>query len=251
MIKDFQVLPHYSGGTAFSWEIDSTVTAPQPWVFQVEESVTGQSDFKPLGPPVTALTAIEPKATTARRQQHRDTNFYFRVVAVDGNRRTHVSPVLGIHGTLTRREYLIAKEILRKEALQLSLGSGITVDLYRPAGRGEDCTACVDPVSGAVLDPDCTVCQGTQKVTGLVGPYSMLAAFTNTVRQKKIEGTGSTDDDRLYTVRCLCRPPLIRDDILQDTASDRKYKVSFIKTLVEIRRFPLIQEARVSEESRA
>lgn len=247
MITGFEVYPGFYSGFGFSWEVSCETKAPRPWSFRIEESQDGLGHFEPITPELINMFAYE-ENSDVRRRYNKDRNLFFRVRMRDAQGKTWYSATRTALGDLPLQEFLYAKEIMRKELLQMRNMAGVPIQVWRKIQEGVTCTNCLDPITGEPLDPNCPVCFGTRYLSGYHGPYETFGTFSVTKAHKKHANDGSgVDDDRLHTVRMIPRPHLVREDLLVDTTSDRRYVVSVIESVLELRRIPVVQTLSVNE----
>lgn len=247
MVEDFQVYPGFYAGFAYSWSVSCKNNDPRPWTFQVEESMTGFDQFHPISPPIENGFAYE-EDPAVRRRYNKDAKLYFRVRMQAANGKVYHSPTRTALGDLALQEFLYAKEIMRKELLQMRNMSGVPIHIWRKIQEGTPCTNCLDPITKEVLDPDCPVCLGTKYVSGYHGPYPSFGTFsvTNSHKQHAKDGAG-IDEDRIHDIRLISRPTLVREDVLVDLTSDRRYVMTTSASELELRRIPVIQVIKAVE----
>jgi len=248
MIKKFEVFPGYYGGFSFLWEVDPNTKLKLPWSFQVEESETGIDDFEDISPAVVnAFAWQEPKP---RKKFNKDRNLFFRVKMTSESGVCY-SQARTATGDLPLKEYLYAREIMRKELLQMRNMAAVGVSFWRKMQTGMSCKNCLDPITQEIIDPDCPVCNGTKFLGGYHGPYYGFATFSVTrVHKKHAEDGAGVDDDRMHQVRMIGHPAMIRDDVIVDIAGDRRYIVDEVASELELRRIPIIQILQVHEAER-
>lgn len=243
-IRSLAIFPNYHSGFTFQWTLDPLLDVAPPWIFTVQESPTGRDAWADISPPLAdQLIYIEEE----RRKFDKSRRPYFRIRGEIGGRMLY-SAVRDAFGDLNRREWLLAREIMRKELLRMRGMGGVPVTLWMKFHTGAKCPRCRDVVSQETLDANCPVCCGTGYVTGFHGPYSSWASFTPVVSRKRHEegGAGITDL-RQHQVRLLGSFALVRDDLILDTPSQRVYAVDQISQLIELRRVPLVIQCTAHE----
>jgi hypothetical protein len=152
------------------------------------------------------------------------------------------------YGILDKREFNLSREIMRKEILNLEQMAGVKVQLWHRVVFGPICTHCKDPITGDILDTACAYCFGTGRTPGYYGPYTIWAGFSvyDKDQQQTPDGTG-VRQPYAHQVR-LVNCPFIRDqDIIVDPCRDKRYFVDSVKTGIEMRRIPLINDVLVKE----
>jgi hypothetical protein len=245
MIRDVQIFPNYHSGFTFIWKWRPELKAAPPWTFTVEESDNGHDAWHAISPPLVNLFSW---TESTRVKYNKDLKPYFRIKGLAGGQR-YYSDVRFAFGDLNRRDWLLTREIMRKEFLQMRLQAGVPVNIWQRMGSGVKCTVCRDCVTDEILDPNCPSCRGTGFVGGYHGPYHGWATFSVRDSEKKFaEGGHGVDEDVVHQVRVLGSLILDRDDLIQDTPSQRIYVADKTSThLVEIRRIPVVQTITVHE----
>lgn len=243
-ITSLAIFPNYHSGFTFRWGLNPKLAIAPPWVFTVQESSTGRDGWADLSPPLSnQLVYIEED----RRKFDKDRRPYFRVRGEIGGNMVY-SAVRDAYGDLNRREWLLAREIMRKELLRMRGMGGVPITIWMKFHTGIKCPRCRDVVSQETLDANCPVCYGTGYVTGFHGPYSSWAAFTQVVSRKRHEeGGAGVTDLRQHQVRLLGSFSMVRDDLIVDTPSQRIYVVDRMTNLVELRRIPLVVQCNAHE----
>lgn len=240
-----QILPGYATGFTFVWDLLQGFKDPLPWTFAVY-----QSDAQDEGP----WNKISPDLVnrfswpeSGKRVISKDPVLFFRIslTTPDG---TYYSHTKAPYGELDRREYLIAREIMRREVLQMRKLSGVPTQLWVKSVVGAPCTKCTDPVTGTPLSGACSDCMGTGKSPAYHGPYMLWATFSPAQRntEMKKDGAGLSQQYN-FNVRLVGFPYIKDNDVLVDTRSDKRYYVDGVKHLTELRRIPIIQTAMCRE----
>jgi hypothetical protein len=220
-----------------------------PWKFTVQQSETGIDDFETISPVVENTFAWQ--ETEVRKKFNKDRNLFFRVCMRDAAGAVCYSNVRTATGDLDLKTYLYAREIMRKELLQMKNMSGVQTAFWRKMQSGVSCPNCLDPITKEIVDPDCTVCNGTKYLGGYHGPYYGFATFSTTKAHKQHAQDGAgVDDDRKHQVRMIGHPAMIRDDVIVDLRSDKRYVVDIVTSELELRRIPVIQVLEVHETDR-
>ena len=240
------VFPNYYAGHTYHWEVDPTFADPGPWEFTVQQTDTGKQDtdeWEDLhdGPIINAFQFID----TFKVIHTKDWNIVYRVKLTTPN-KTYYSVHTGPYSLLPRKEFLIARDIMRREVLAMREWEGVPVDIWKKAVSDDPCTECVDEITGQIIDPDCPYCDGTGKKEGHHGPYDGFAKFSPRKSTKTIDELHTTDI-QLFDVRMIAYPFLIRNDILVDRTSDKRYSIEKVESAFEVRRIPIIYKLMVAE----
>lgn len=258
MVKLY-VFPNYYAGHTYQWEVDPTFTDPGPWEFTVQQTDTGKENLDEWEdlhdtPVIDAFSFVD----TWKVVHTKDFNIIYRVRMVTP-RGTYYSVHTGPYVLLPRREFLYAREIMRKEVLVMREWEGVPVNIYKKtvipiAERATEYPeGAVDPITGQVIDPDLLYCTGgNDPVTGdpvsgpYHGPYEGFGKFSVRLSSKGIDDFHTTDI-QLFQVRMVAYPFLIRTDILVDMTNDKRYSIEKVDSAFEVRRIPIIYNLTVAE----
>jgi len=237
LIGNLDIFPNYYQGFTFNWDVDPSFRVERPWTFVIQES-TNEKDWVDISPELQDVVMYQ---EDRRRLYGKENNITYRIKST-AQGKVYYSHSIAPYTKLSKREYLLAREIMRKESLMLDKMSGVSIELWRLDPFKRALPKSVDPISGIVISPDLNV------DTIYYGPYKTKASFTPTKVDQKQDPNGSgIIDIRNYQVRILGFPPICDDDILVDTTQDRRYYVKSVSNVAEIRRFPVVQTLIVSE----
>lgn len=246
MISSFDITPSYYDGHLFTWETAPTFADPRPWTFSVETSPDGLAEWKPLVSDLVNLFAWHDPDKP--KKYDRDLDPFYRVTMVTGSGSVYHSAAKGCYGDLPKRDYLIAKEIMRKEVLMMRKSSGVVCQLWKKLKTGIKCTYCTDPITGETIDAKCTHCLGAQYEGGYTGPYEVWVEFSLRKSAKRFEEAGyGVTDAQVVESRLIGHPFINADDVLVDKFADRRYGIQFIDSRVEVRRVPILTIIRINE----
>ena len=243
-ISSLVVTPGYDAGFSFTWQVAGGLEDPGPWRFTVEESATTADNWKTISPVLVDTYAW---ADTVRRIPDKDAVLYFRIVLQTGCTVYSSDPVAP-WGQLTRREYLLVKDIMRREVLHASTLAGTTGNIYIKNVYGPRCPVCIDPITGVIRNSKCPSCMGTGYAPPYHGPYTMWLTFTPNNGKIEFTDDGSgTYQERDFTIRAIGCLPLRKGDAIIDPTQDKRYIILNTKNEAELRRVPIVQSIAVSE----
>ena len=239
-----EVLPSYMAGFTFRWTISSIFYDPLPWNFVVEEAPAKDGPWTAISTTiVNQVVWIDTRKTFINK----DEVLFFRITLTTPN-RTYVSQVKMPYGDLPEREFLLAREIMRKEVLRARTMSGIIGKVWNIATFGPICTHCEDPITHDVLDSNCVYCFGTGREPGYHGPYATWMTFSPADRDAKMSEDGSGNrQPYTFSVRTVVCPRIKESDVIIDPCTDKRYYVDRVKIEAEIRRVPIIQTLTAHE----
>lgn len=243
-ITRFTVRPSYAHGFVYTWEVSQGLADPGPWRFVVEEGQAPAGPWTALSPALVntySWTQVQPRTIG------KDEVLYYRVVMTTPM-NVFESEVMMPYGDMGRREFLIAREIMRKEMLTASKFEGVEGQLWLVSTFGPKCTVCLDPITGMIRDGYCPACSGTGRAPAYHGPYETWLKFSTAQRQTMHSGDGNgTLQPTTYKVRMIGAPPVKTNDLVVDRGSAKRYYVDSVAVVSEVRRTPVIQELVVHE----
>lgn len=237
------IAPSYSGGFVFSWSMLAEFADSDPWKFVVQESETPDGPWKSISPEIVNTFFF---AEEGPRLAPKDQTLYFRIV-LNTPKGEYISHVESPYCSLSRREFLLAREIMRKEILMQEKSSGVLSFIWYKSIFGPPCKRCGDFVLGDTKDSRCPHCFGTGHVPGYYGPFPAYVAYSPMERSKGMQKPSGVDE--LYTINgsVIGSLRLKKDDVVVDPVSNSRFFVDTVRNLVEFRRYPVIQSVMLNE----
>jgi len=230
------------GGTRVMWDVLPNFDGPMPWTFQLQVGETGNplaDDWENVGLPMdNVFYAIDGE----QRVWGKTNLTHYRVLLTDAEGTEYYSdPVDGL-GVLSRRDWRIAKEIIRKETVRAKLAAPRGY-LLKHRVTGLPCTQCTEWQTEEVTDPDCPECRGTGIQCGYYYPIGCVwADLQPKTRRAHIDNSAArgTTDDIVISGRMLMLPLLDSYDVWVNAKTDDRYYLHKIQHVAEIRGIPLI-----------
>lgn len=226
------------------WELNRQFHDPPPYSFQLQVGNTGipdATDWINVGAPVVnGYYAYDDERRVGDYGKRLLTHYRVILTTTAG---VYVSQPAPTYGELSERDWLLAREITRKERLRHSLVSREGYLLKR-LRFGTLCTACADPLTGEVTDSSCPQCLGVGFVTGYhpsvavqldMGPEAIIEL------RKAAEPPGPVRPVDLRG-RTLGFPQANKEDVWVDGKSDQRWYVTEILHVAEWRGIPLVVE---------
>ena len=246
--RRLDVVPGYGTGFAFHWTMAEDFSEAPPWTFKVQVSQAPTSGWEDLSPKLqNSFFWSSDKDETASLLTNKRDVLWFRVTLSTGDGRSYASLPMQPYGDLPKREFLLGRDIMRREVLHCRGMAGTLNAVLCRNTHGPRCAKCVDPVSGTRRDSHCSVCMGTGFDPPYHGPYRMWMSFSADQQHSVAVESDGTTEQKMFQVRAIGSLLLYKDDIVVDLASDKRYKVNQFSVVVEIRRVPLVQTLVVSE----
>lgn len=236
-VESISTYPVAARQTLIEWRL-AEATAPGNYLFWVERanSPEGPWELLTLLPLVNEFFFVDVKSLVLSKEPH----VYYRVKvqAPDGEEVT--SGPKDLLRNLERRQFLQAREVIRKEILRFQKFAGIRVWVLKKKHFGTPCQACVDPVSGYKLTSDCELCFGTRWEGGFEPPIEAWAERGPMDDNKGLGGSGWMTEDFETQIRMISYPLITRDDIIVEAETNVRFRVLRI-SFAELRAVPVVQ----------
>ena len=224
-------------GTQVWWEMSPDFFDPEPLVFQLQHSYSGlnnAADWTDVG-----ISAVD--ATVLYDDTQREagkvllSNYRIKLGTPVG---TYISPVASCRSGITYSNWLLARELFRKETLRFKRArSGVLLKRRR---YGERCP-CLNKLTGEVQDTDCQRCCGTGFLGGYHRPFHCepFEITEEMISENQQQPAGSSRNDVLSS-RMLGNPMLQRLDVIVDANSDERWHVQDIQIGAAAGNLPIV-----------
>jgi len=231
------------GGSVIYWGLRRDFCDMGPYTFQLQWGETVEGDFIDAGDPVVDQYYA---TDTLRRVWAKSIESYYRIVLTTAE-GTYTSFPQQANGRWDKRDWLIARDIMRKEQLLMRKFTGWDGVLLKRKIWGETCPECTDWDTQEVNEGKCTTCYGTGKVGGYwsgynTWAYEMQAGPTQRNKTWPDDATYIHEDQTLQ-MRMSAYPHLATYDVFVEKDSGRRYVIRNIAVAAEIRGMPLINIA--------
>ena len=234
------------GVTRVWWQLEPVFNDPGPYRFQLQVGRTGlkdATDWKNVGEPVNnGYVAEDP---TFRAIGY-DLSTHYRVILTSAN-NTYVSQPANCFGDLNEKDWLFAREIVRKESLRHKLVSAAGY-LLKQMRYGKPCRRCRDTLTQEITDADCPICNGTSFEVGYHPPLALqlwdLSPQT-IAEQVDAQMKGTTRDNPYVSARVIGFPALNKGDIWVNGSSDERWLVDTVQVVAAVRNVPVVYNVKL------
>ncbi len=234
------------GGSRVAWELVPSFNDPAPLTFQLQVGTTNNQhadDWEDVGFPVAdRFFAVDGEQRVYGKD--RWTHYRVKLTTTLG---TYLSDPINLMGTMSRHDWRLAREILRKE-LVAHRGASQLGYLLKRRVTGQRCPKCLDHMTGEVRNPACTVCYGTGFRCGYYYPMGCVwANMSPRTRRTELDGGQGrgTVNDVVVMARMTLTNLMNEDDVFVNRVTDDRYYVHKIQHVAEWRGVPLIGQVEL------
>lgn len=242
-----------SGGARVTWELGRHFNEPRPYEFQLQVSRVGlpheqaggstrADDWENVGDPVVDnYVAYDP----LKRLYGKTAETYYRLRLTTAPGLRFYSNPQNVYGDLDKRDYLVAREILRKELLRHTKQSSVRGHLLKAYRSGPICP-CVDPLTKEIGNSHHDVCYGTGFIGGYFPPLpATYVDVTAEHAREALDAQTGTAKQQAISGRFLAEPQVYALDVWVAASGDRRYYIHPTKVEAQIRGVPLVVSAEL------
>ena len=228
------------GGARVSWEIERHFVDPGSYDFQLQIGHTGldeADDWTDVGSPVVdTYYAFDLEKRAYGKTL--DTHYRVELTTTSG---TYYSRPAPSDGLLSKKDWLIAREIVRNEQLRHSALTSVKGFLVKARRYGPRCLSCTDPLTEEVSQSQCQDCYGTGFDLGYFEPlptyFCDIGLEQN--REHRNPQTGMEKQD-VVKARFVGDTQLYSYDVWINEFSDERYYMHTIGSVANVRGVPLV-----------
>ena len=224
-------------GQNISWKMAKNFQGVFPLHFYVDVAPIGSEDWTTLNkvPVIDDCSYFDPN----KYNYSVSVDQTYRIRVVDGDDNVFYSNPQHPLGNWSKRDYLLAKEMMRKEYLELTKFTGVKGTLLKRRQWGPRCPRCLDPDTDAVTDNKCFICYGTAFIGGYFMGIEYWVKLSNLKRNKDVTDVAITDPfNRLG--RSVAYPYLDTKDVWVSEDTNERWFISNIANEAEIRSIPIV-----------
>lgn len=236
----------FRGTTRVWWRLDPLLTTPPPHLFKLEASYVGTPSALDWVPLTEELDATYLTYDTTRELTGKNLFTHFRVILEAGG-QTFYSNAMPIWGTLTRGNWGIAREIVRKHKLHQQ-GTAIEGYLIRRMRYGTPDPESRDYLTSAQIRSFRKTSWGTPFKVG----YHPPVRFDIEIDPPKIRETRGGTEPTEYSAKpdvvmatAVAFPQVLMEDIWVNSFTDERWRIGDINRVSTLQGVPLIIKAEL------
>jgi len=228
------------GGSMIVWGLKRDFADPPPYKFEVYWAETPTGKFEKIDSPVLINTywAVDPE----RRLFALDIEscYAIRMVTSVGEYWSYAS---NANANWNKKDWLIAREICRKEFLMNRKYVGWDGFLLKRMIWGAPCPRCADFDTKEAKDGSCLACFGTGKDGGYWAPFPTFAyqMEPGPVQFKQVDDNSALTENTIHqNMRVLAYPNLATNDVFIHYGSGRRFFIRPVNVAASIKGIPII-----------
>lgn len=237
------------GNTRVQWVLDTTFGESLPHSFQLQASMSGgptSADWVNVGTPViNGIMAVDDQ----QRLYGKRLLTHYRVLLTTPGGTVYASSAAPVYGELDQQDWVLAREILRKEELRHKRVSraGYLVKRMR---YGVRCGLCTDSLTDECMDGNCPECNGTGFQVGYHAPIPMQRwdLDPETITEDLDHSMRGTVRDDMVKARLTGCIQVNKYDLWVDGKNDQRWVVHKVEHKAEIRGVPIVVEVTLRLE---
>lgn len=231
------------GVTRVWWQLEPAFNDPGPHYFQLQVGNTGlqdASDWRNVGGPII-------DNYVAYDDEWRNTGSvlltHYRLLLTTA-RGAYVSQAVNVYGEMEEREWVLSREIVRKERLRHDKAS-VPGYLVKAMRYGTPCRTCREPLTQEVANFECPICNGTGFEVGFFPPLPMQCwDLTPQKIQENQDNNmkGSTREQAIVQARTIGFPQVDKGDLWVNAKSDERWIVMGLQVAAAMRNVPVVYQ---------
>lgn len=224
------------GQTLVSWALKREFNEPGPYTFTLYR---GRSVSETLAGAVVCGTAIDQPWIydySPQKLAYDNATFYKVTLTYPGLVTPWETDWVNDAAYFNHRDWLLAREICRKENLILRKKGGTRGWLFKRRVWGDPCPRCLDKNTGQVTDASCPTCYGTSIDGGYYLPFEYWFLRNPSARETKLVPGEGVVVANLETARGLAwQGPEVGDIWVQDRHDNRFRVIPGIASIAQVR----------------
>jgi len=241
VFADIELDAILTGGTSISWTLDGNFVEqnPGPYTFCAYWARSGSDEWTPVStvPIINGCFIVDP--TQHNWGKEPDVYYKVRVTLPDGS--YFISPPVKPEACMDKHTWLLARDIIRKEYLNLRKNTGTQGWLLKRRNWGQKCTRCIDQDTEEIQAGHCPVCFGTGIVGGYYPAieYYVQADFQPRRRARNPQTNFTVAPDKAGR-RAVAYPYVVTNDLWVEDCTDKRFVIQTIHEISAMKGVPLI-----------
>jgi len=237
----------FHGTSRVWWEISTQFNVAAPHIFQLQASYAGTPsalDWVDVGAPATNAYYLEDDTT--REHTGKMLLTHYRIVLTAGGKK-YVSNPQGIYGWMDKKDWNIAREIIRKERLRMGKVSRAGY-LLRRFRYGSINPTNTDSLTNGVTDSGDLSSWGTAYKVGYHPPVHLAADIAgDNVTEFRGGANIAVNDSRPTEVsaRVIGFPMVSKEDVWVDAYTDERWAIHDVSKTTNMRGVPLVNTLKM------
>jgi len=228
------------GGTRVMWQLRDDFLDPQPYEFQLQVGTTASNDaddWADVGTPV-----LDTYVTVDTEQRlHGIIRWLFYRVKLTTSTGTYFSDPTGLEGTLSRRDWRLAREAVRQELVRMRQDAGQQGYLLKRRVSGTRCPHCLDYQTQEITQISCPYCWGTGFLCGYFFPIDCVWADIHPKAVQIVEHpTSGTVAPIMVQARMVNTWMMSTGDVWVNKVTDDRYYIEKVQNIAERRGIPIV-----------
>lgn len=231
------VFPTFNYGSSVSVYLNERKLAsvPGPYTFYLEWAEHVNADFVQVGDGTDLTVLYDDDNRVFSKLPHS----VYRVRLETDTVISYSEPA-NITGNWNRHDYLIAREVVRREYVAMQRYTGTRGFYLARKVWGEICSACADYNTQEPTNSHCETCFGT----GFVGGYNNADVFylveDRTGGREERQDSVGVVTNKTQTARAIAYPYITSKDIWISAESDKRWSIEGQNELVAMRGIPIV-----------
>lgn len=242
VFKRVQIRTMPLGGTMIAWELYEGFKAKGPFHFFVDFARSGSNEWQPIN----TSPVVDDCFFTDVTQRHYDqlADFYYRVRLLLPNEgcAVHLSQPHQANGLWLKPDWLLAREIIRKEYLLQTKRTNMSAHgwIFKRRRWGQLCSRCLDWDTQEVKT-ECASCFGTKFEGGYFPAIDFRVTWDAPWNRSFLYHEQVSIQNNVKRIgRAVAYPYLDKNDVFMRRDSGERYHIDKINTVVEVGGIPIV-----------
>jgi hypothetical protein len=242
---EIYVASNPAGGSIVYWGLDRSFDGQGPLVFTLEWAETPEGSWEEVTRVTDTYFAVDPTPRMFAKEQASYYRLKLDYTTACGESSTATSYAQQSYGVWTKRDWLLAREISRKERLLQQRYVGWKGYLLKRKLWGVDCPTCSTWDTEDVGHGKCQTCYGTGKQGGYWPGHEVYGYQQSGGPEymQTVDLNVGMKEDITVQLRMLAYPHINTYDVFVEEDAGRRFIVQKVGVAAEIKGIPLVYVA--------